>query len=117
MVHQTNRIKNEAKTHKNNTHFAIHKATNSIAFTWDYKGYDNGELNEFKQDYFYTDIEDNFPQETIVNSNGKNVKLYSYKKDFKIITRKNLERAGIDLNNYKSFSTSYFTQEQITNQY
>ena len=50
MVHSTNEIKNEAKLHKNNTHFAIHKATNSIAFTWNYKGYDNGELNEFKQD-------------------------------------------------------------------
>lgn len=38
------------------THFAILKPINKIIFSWDYSGYDNSELREFKKDYFMDDI-------------------------------------------------------------
>lgn len=40
------------------THFAILKPINKIIFGWDYSGYDNSELREFKKDYFMDDIVD-----------------------------------------------------------
>ena len=40
------------------THFAILKPINKIIFSWDYSGYDNSELREFKKDYFMDDIVD-----------------------------------------------------------
>lgn len=42
----------------NDTHFAILKPINKIIFSWDYSGYDNSELREFKKDYFMDDIVD-----------------------------------------------------------
>jgi len=56
--YEIKRIVNEAKNHKKNTHFAIHKPTNSIVFTWDYNNYDTKELNAHKDDYFYFDVKD-----------------------------------------------------------
>ena len=89
----TRDIKNEAKLHKSNTHFAIHKATNSIVFTWDYKGYDKEELKDFKDDYFFIDIE-----EQVIDMVDK-----FKKSDYKIITRNQLEKHNIDLNDYTIF--------------
>ena len=91
--YDTNNVKGESKLHKNNTHFAIHKATNSIAYTWDYNDYDTTELNEFKDDYFWVDV---------METHEGNVDKFK-KSDFKILTRKALEKNGIDLNDYKVF--------------
>ena len=93
MNFETRQIKNEAKLHKSNTHFAIHKVTNSIVFTWNYKGYDKEELRDFKDDYFFIDIKDQ-----IADSVDK-----FKKSDYKIITRNNLEKNNINLNDYKIF--------------
>jgi len=91
--YETKRIVNEAKNQKKNTHFAIHKPTNSIVFTWDYSGYDTKEMNENKEHYFYYDVKD------IVSGN---VDKY-VKSDYAIVQRKDLEKRGIDLNNYLVF--------------
>lgn len=39
-----------------NTHYAIHKPTNKIVFSWDYSGYDPAELRQYKKDYFVNDV-------------------------------------------------------------
>jgi hypothetical protein len=41
-----------------NTHYAIHKPSNKIVFSWDYTGYDPEELRTFKKDYFVVDLLD-----------------------------------------------------------
>lgn len=91
--YETKRIVNEAKNQKKNTHFAIHKPTNSIVFSWDYSGYDTKEMNENKEHYFYYDVKDNV---------SGNVDKY-VKYDYAIVQRKDLEKRGIDLNNYLVF--------------
>ena len=89
----TKPIVGHADDHKDNTHFAIHKPTNSIVFTWDYNGYEPDELKYAKDDYFFDDIEADF---------GDSVDKYR-KSDFAIVTRKGLLKKGIDLNNYLQF--------------
>jgi len=91
--YDTNNVKGESKIHKNNTHFAIHKPTNSIAYSWEYKGYESEELNGSKDDYFWYDVKDTYEG---------NVDKFK-KSDFAIVTRKTLEKRGIDLNDYKVF--------------
>tara|TARA_R110000751_G_scaffold296436_1_gene405645 strand:- start:2624 stop:2929 length:306 start_codon:yes stop_codon:yes gene_type:complete len=86
-------VKGSSKLHKNNTHFAIHKPTNSIVFTWDYRGEDHSELMECKDDYFWIDVLD------IVDGNVDKFK----KSDYAIVTKKNLSKKGIDLNDYLVF--------------
>jgi hypothetical protein len=93
ITYDTQQVKGSAKLHKNNTHFVIHKATNSIVNAWDYRGYDHGELMDFKYDYFWVDVED------IVDGNIDKFK----KSDFAIVTKKNLAKKGIDLNDYLVF--------------
>ena len=78
---------------KNETHFAIHKPTNSIVFTWDYNGYEPDELKYAKDDYFFNDVEDE--AEAMVDKFRKG--------DFVIVTKKGLDKRGIDLNNYLRF--------------
>ena len=90
---ETKQVTGHGDSHKNNTHFAIHKPTDSIAEAWDYDGYDNKELMEFKDDYFWQDVRDN---------HEGNVDKFK-KSDFIIVTRKNLSKKGIDLADYKSF--------------
>lgn len=75
------------------THFAIHKPTNSIAGNWNYEGYDPDELKYEKDDYFFIDLRDD---------HEANVDRFR-KSDFVIVTRKGLEKRGIDLNNYEFF--------------
>jgi DNA repair protein RadC len=91
--YEIKRVVNEAKNQNKNTHFAIHKPTNSIVFSWDYSDYDTKELNANKDDYFYFDVKDNV---------SGNVDKY-VKSDFAIVQRKDLEKRGIDLNNYLVF--------------
>ena len=65
------------------THFAVNKFTNLIVNGWDYSGEDPDDLKQFKDDYFWVDLEDN----------GFNPKVY------KILTFKGCMKAGIDPNN------------------
>jgi DNA repair protein RadC len=104
--YEIKRIVNEAKNHKKNTHFAIHKPTNSIVFTWDYNNYDTKELNAHKDDYFYFDVKD------IVSGN---VDKY-VKSDFSIVQRKDLEKRGIDLNNYLVFLGQKYDRSESKNE-
>lgn len=41
-----------------NTHYAIHKPSNKIVFSWDYSGYDPEDLKIYKHDYFVVDLLD-----------------------------------------------------------
>lgn len=41
-----------------NTHYAIHKPTKKIVFSWDYNGYDAYELGQYRKDYFVNDLVD-----------------------------------------------------------
>ena len=104
--YEIKRIVNEAKNQKKNTHFAIHKPTNSIVFTWDYNNYDTKELNAHKEDYFYIDVKD------IVSGN---VDKY-VKSDFAIVQRKDLEKRGIDLNNYLVFIGQKYDRSESKNE-
>lgn len=101
---ETAPVKNEAGLHTNNTHFAIHKLSNSIAYTWDYKGYDPEELKASKDDYFFDDIKDTV--ESMVDK---------YKKsDYVIVTKKNLAKKGIDLNDYTVFRGQKYGNQENT---
>ena len=93
MKFNTKLITGGEKLHKKNTHFAIHKETNSIVYTWDYRGYDKDELKEFKADYFFIDMMD------VLDGNIDKFK----KSDYLIVTKKGLVNRGIDLNNYLLF--------------
>ena len=104
--YETKRIVNEAKNQKKNTHFAIHKPTNSIVFTWDFSGYDTKEMNENKEHYFYYDVKD------IVSGN---VDKY-VKSDYAIVQRKDLEKRGIDLNNYLVFLGQKYDRSESNNE-
>jgi hypothetical protein len=63
-----------------NTHYAIHKPTGKIVFSWDYNGYDPEDLKLYKKDYFTVDLRDM----------GMNPK------EITVITRKSCEKRGID---------------------
>ena len=73
---------------KGYTHFALVKENNLIITGWDYKGYNNEDLRQFKSDYFLGDLID----------------LDIDPKTAKILTRKSVEKLGIvieDTNNWK----------------
>ena len=91
--YETKPVVGYANDHKDNTHFAIHKPTNSIVFTWDYNGYEPDELKYAKDDYFWVDVLD------VVDGNIDKFR----KSDFAIVTKKGLLKKGIDLNNYLIF--------------
>ena len=81
------------------THFALLKDSNKIINGWEYKGYDQSELNQFKRDYFFNDIKD-------MDIEPKNVK---------IITGKKLISMGINPFDWSSWWTNeersnYFSQ-------
>lgn len=73
------------------THFAILKPINKIIFSWDYSGYDNSELREFKKDYFMDDIVDN----------GFNPK------DVKILTKNACLKQGINPEDESCWDNAY----------
>ncbi len=95
---------NEGKPYvlgKGYTHFAVGKNDNKIYDGWDYKGYDQDELRQFKKDYFFLDLANNFPD--------------MKPQDFKILTRNFLERSGInptDTNNWYKFEPTYGNAEK-----
>ena len=68
---------------KGYTHFAVNKQTNLIITGWDYKGYDNEELKQFKADYFMSDL----------------INLDVDPSEVKILLRKSIEKMGIDITN------------------
>lgn len=63
-----------------NTHYAIHKPTGKIVFSWDYNGYDPEDLKLYKKDYFTVDLLD----------------MGMDPKEITVITRKSCEKRGID---------------------
>ena len=63
-----------------NTHYAIHKPTGKIVFSWDYTGYDPEDLKLYKKDYFTVDLLD----------------MGMDPKEITVITRKSCEKRGID---------------------
>lgn len=81
------------------THFAIFKKDGKIANGWDFKGlydkYSKSYDNESIKDYTKTDIRDDFPE----------MKL----SDFKVVTRKGLEKNGIDPSN----SNNWFKLDSV----
>ena len=87
------------------THFAVNKETNLIIFGWDYKGYEAEELKEFKDDYFYNDIVDMFYCE---DSSDKK-QLSKAHKEYKILSRSQCKKAGIDPAYDKNWSNDGIT--------
>jgi len=90
---------------KGYTHFAIDKVTGKIINGYDYKGYDAEDLKSDVRYYFLDDLADYFDFYEPKRS----------RKDVKIITRKKLEAAGVnikDTNNWLKSSDS--TPENIT---
>ena len=88
----------------NFTHFAVNKQTNLIVDGWDYSGYDTEDLKSNKNDYFYSDLEDN----------GFNPKAY------KILSFNACEKHGLDPNNKVNWSNTgvfplFHEQEMMKN--
>ena len=74
----------------NYTHYAINKTSGKIVNGWDYGDVDSSELREFKRDYFFQDLID-------YDLNPK---------DYKILTKRNVEKLGIDINDWNNWSQS-----------
>ena len=79
-----------------NTHYAVHKPTNTIVFSWDYSGYDSDELRQFKKDYFISDLID----------------MGMDPKEVTILTRKACERKGINPTDDSCWSNYPMTEEK-----
>lgn len=79
-----------------NTHYAVHKPTNTIVFSWDYSGHDSDELRQFKKDYFIYDLID----------------MGMDPKEVTILTRKACERKGIDPTDDSCWSNYPMTEEK-----
>lgn len=57
IIESVQRILKEGRNDEpSNTHYAIHKPSNKIVFSWDYSGYDPAELKQYKKDYFVNDV-------------------------------------------------------------
>lgn len=65
---------------RNYTHFAVNRETQKIVNGWDYSGYDPKDLRDDKKYYFYQDLVDYELNPT----------------EYRIYTKKFLERKGID---------------------
>lgn len=69
------------------THFAI--LDGKIAEAWNYKGIDPEDLKTDRKHYFYVDLQDRYPDRKM--------------KEFKILSRKALEKNGIDINDQNNW--------------
>lgn len=74
----------------NYTHYAINKNSGKIVNGWDYSDIDSSELREFKRDYFFQDLID-------YDLNPK---------DYKILTKRNVEKLGVDINDWNNWAQS-----------
>lgn len=72
---------------KRYTHFAVNKANGKIVNGWDYTGIEQGELNQYKKDYFIDDLVD-------MGANPM---------EYKILTAKGCLRQGINPNDNNSW--------------
>lgn len=81
-------LKEGQNDNPSNTHYAIHKPTNKIVFSWDYSGYDPAELRQYKKDYFLTDLID-------MGMDSKEITVW---------TRRNCMNKGIDPTNDSNWS-------------
>lgn len=80
-----------------NTHYAIHKPTGKIVFSWDYTGYDPEDLKLYKKDYFTVDLLD----------------MGMDPKEITVITRKSCEKRGIDPTNDANWSNYPMSESLI----
>ena len=79
-----------------NTHYAVHKPTNTIVFSWDYNGYDPAELKMYKKDYFVNDLID----------------MGMDPKEISILTRKSCGKRGINPEDDSCWSNYPMTEEK-----
>jgi len=98
-----NKMKN-MKNKSNSTHFAINKNTNKILESWNYEGYTQDELKNYKNEFFVKDIKRNYP---FLNEN-----------DVIVVTSKNLEKRQLNEENKKDwqkYNYSHFALLKETN--
>jgi hypothetical protein len=92
-------------TDKNkNTHFAINKNTNKILESWNYEGYTQDELKNYKDEFFTKDIKRNYP---FLNEN-----------DVVVVSNKNLGKRQLNENNksdWQKYNYSHFALLKETN--
>ena len=81
------KLNEEFEVNPKYTHFAALKSTGKIVEAWDYTGYDPQELRQEKDHYFLNDIRDNDISPKMVS----------------ILTKKYLERNGIDPFNWDNW--------------
>jgi hypothetical protein len=72
------------------SHFAVNRETGKIVNGWDYRGYPSSELKSDMRYYFWDDLKDN-------DLNPK---------DYKILSRKYLDKAGVDVFAFSSWADS-----------
>lgn len=84
-----------------NTHYAIHKPTNKIVFSWDYSGYDPEDLKLYKNDYFIADLKD-------MEMNPKEITIW---------TRKSCMNKGIDPTDDANWSNYPMNEAQYYGKY
>jgi len=92
------------KVNNKNTHFAINKNTNKILESWNYQGYDQDELKNYKDEYFTKDVKRNHP---FLNEN-----------EIVVVTSKNLEKRQLNESNKKDwqkYNYSHFALLKETN--
>jgi hypothetical protein len=92
------------KVNNKNTHFAINKNTNKILESWNYEGYDQDELKNYKDEYFTKDVKRNHP---FLNEN-----------EIVVVTSKNLEKRQLNESNKKDwqkYNYSHFALLKETN--
>lgn len=91
-------LKEGQNDNPSNTHYAVHKPSNTIVFAWDYSGYDTAELRQYSNDYFKQDLVDM----------GMNPK------EITILTRKSCAKRGIDPTDDSCWSNYPLTESIIT---
>ena len=84
------RENNSHQIDPNYTHYAVNKLSGKIVNGWNYSDVDGSELREFKRDYFFQDLID-------YDLNPK---------DYKILTKRNVEKLGIDINDWNNWANS-----------
>lgn len=92
MRNATNILKeDEERPEQTDTHFAIHKPSGKIVFSWDYSDIEPSELRDFKKDYFIYDIID----------------MEMNPKEITILTRNTCIKRGIDPLNIENWVSNY----------
>ena len=88
----------------NATHFAINKKTNKILESWNYEGYDQSELKNFKKEYFSKDIKRSYP----------NLK----ESDYSVVTKSSLHKKNLNESSkadWQKYTYTHFALLKETN--